>query len=260
MSILDYIKLFIHYLFTPIRIILCIITYNVFHKIGEYCDTPSALHMFQLLMGKTLMAIFGFNIEISNEDLVKYSQYLYSDKKLIAVFNHTTVIDGFILMATFERFSAVLLKLSAYKWIGYSDLIHEKYKNIWVEKNKTTSDIIDRVSNRKPGQSILFIAPGSGNVSSDPDHITEFKGTGAFAGKFDVLPITMYYEDDSLHHNKDNGESFIHSTLKLFIMHNNYKVKIKVGDLIEYQENESIEEYKQRVYDIMNAQYQAMKV
>jgi hypothetical protein len=259
MGILDYIKLFIHYLFTPIRVILCIITYHVFHKIGECCDTPTALHMFQLLMGKTLIAIFGFNIEISNEDLVKYSQYLYSDEKLIAVFNHSTVIDGFILMATFERFSAVLLKLGAYKWIGYSDLIHEKYKNVWVEKNKTTTDIIDRVANRKPGQPVLFIAPGSGNISSNPDHITEFKGTGAFAGKFNVLPITMLYEDDSLHHNRDNGESFIHSTLKLFITHYNYKIKIKVGDLIKYEENESIEEYKKRVYDIMDAQYQTMK-
>jgi hypothetical protein len=210
-------------------------------------------------MGKTLMAIFGFNVEIDNDDLVRYSQYLHSNQKLIAVFNHSTLIDGFILMATFERFSAVLMKLAAYKWIGYSDLIHEKYKNIWVEKNKTTSDILDRVSNRKSGEPILFIAPGSGNISANPDHITEFKGTGAFVGKFDVLPITMCYEDDSLHHNKDNGESFIHSTLKLFITHYNYKIKMKVGELIQCQENESIEEYKKRVYDIMDAQYQTMK-
>lgn len=258
-GILDYIRLFIHYLLTPIRILLCIITYHIFHKIGECCNTPTALHMFQLLMGKILMAIFGFNVEIDNDDLVRYSQYLYSNQKLIAVFNHSTLIDGFILMATFERFSAVLLKLAAYKWIGYSDIIHEKYKNVWVEKNKTTSDILDRVSNRKSGEPILFIAPGSGNISANPDHITEFKGTGAFVGKFDVLPITMYYEDDSLHHNKDNGESFIHSTLKLFITHYNYKIKMKVGELIQCQENESIEEYKKRVYDIMDAQYQTMK-
>jgi len=259
MGILDYIKLFIHYLTTPIRIIIFIIVCNVFHKIGECCNTPTAFHMFQMLMGKTMMAIFGFNVEISDDDLVRYSQYLYSDEKLIAIFNHSTVMDGHILMATFERFSAVLLKLPAYKWIGYSDLIHEKSKNIWVEKNKTTNDIIDRVSSRKSGNPILFIAPGSGDVSSNPDNITEFNGTGAFVGKFNILPVTIHYEDDSIHHNNDNGESFIHSTLKLFITHYNYKIKIKVGNLIEYEENESIEDYKQRVYNIMNAQYQAMK-
>jgi hypothetical protein len=259
MGILDYIKLFIHYLTTPLRIIIFIIACNVFHKIGECCNTPTALHMFQMLLGKIMMAIFGFNVEIADDDLVRYSQYLYSDEKLIVVFNHTTVIDGHILMATFERFSAVLLNVPAYKWIGYSDVIHEKYKNVWVEKNKTTNDIIDRVTNRKSGNPILFIAPGSGNVSANPDNITEFKGTGAFAGKFNVLPVTIQYEDDSIHHNNDNGESFVHSTLKLFITHYNYKIKIKVGNLIEYEENESIEDYKNRVYNIMNVQYQAMK-
>ena len=257
-SIFDYIRIFIHYITAPIRIILCLIAYIVFHKIGECCQKPTALHMFQLLMGKTLMAIFGFDIEISNDDLVRYSQYLYSDKKFISVFNHSTVIDGFIMMATFERFSALLLKNPVYKWIGYSDLIHEKYKNIWVEKNNTTKAIIDRVSNRKSGEPVLFIAPGSGNVSVDPDNITEFKGNGAFVGKFSILPVTLHYEDDSIHHNVDNGESFIHSTLKLFVMNYNYKIKIKVGDMIEPDEKESIEEYKLRVYKIMNEQYKQM--
>ena len=49
----------------------------------------------------------------------------------------------------------------------------------------------------------------------------------------------------------------LHSCLKLFLVQN-YKIKIKVCDMIEKIENETIEEYKDRVYNIMNDQYNKM--
>ena len=238
--------------------ILCFIIINVLHKISEYCDSLTTLHMFALLLGKSMMYFLGVSVEIDEEDLIKYSKYLYSDKKLISVLNHTSLIDGYVLLATFERYSVVLLKNPIYKWLGYSDIVHKKYRNVYVEKNKTTDEIIEKVSTRKPGEPILFIAPGSGNTPKNPDHITEFHGNGAFVGKFSILPVTFRYEDESIHHNKDNGESFIHSALKLFILNNNYKISVKVGDIIEPEEKETIDEYKDRVYNIMNKQYQDM--
>lgn len=239
--------------------VTCFIIFNILHKISEHCESFTTLYMFALLLGKSMMYCMGVNVEIDEEDLIKYSQYLYSDRKLVTVFNHTSLIDGYVLLATFERLSIVLLKNPIYKWLGYSDIVHAKYNNIFVEKNKTTKEIVEKASNRKPGHPILFIAPGSGNIPKNPDNITEFTGNGAFVGKFSVLPVTLHYDDESIHHNRDNGESFIHSTLKLFVLNNNYKIRVKVGDIIEPDEKESIDEYKQRVYDIMNLQYQNMK-
>jgi 1-acyl-sn-glycerol-3-phosphate acyltransferase len=259
MDILKYIKTFLHYIFTPFRIILCFIIFNVLHKVSEYCDSRTTLHTFALLLGKSMMYLLGVSVEIDEEDLVKYTKHVYNDKKVVAVINHTSLIDGYVLLATFERYSVVLLKNPIYKWLGYSDIVHEKYKNIFVEKNKTTNEIIEKVSMRKPGEPILFIAPGSGNTPKNPDNITEFHGNGAFVGKFSILPVTLRYEDESIHHNQDNGESFIHSTLKLFVLNNNYKINVKVGDIIEPDGKESVEEYKLRVYNIMNKQYQDMK-
>jgi 1-acyl-sn-glycerol-3-phosphate acyltransferase len=260
MDILKYIKTFLHYIFTPFRMLLCVIVMNLLHKISEHCDSLTTLYMFALLLGKSMMYLLGVSIEIDEEDLIKYSKYLYSDKKLISVLNHTSLIDGYVLLATFERYSVVLLKNPIYKWLGYSDVVHEKYRNIFVEKNNTTKEIINKVSTRKPGQPILFVAPGSGNTPKNPDNITEFHGNGAFVGKFSILPVTFRYEDESIHHNQDNGESFIHSTLKLFVLNNNYKIRVKVGDIIDADEKESVDEYKQRVYTIMNKQYQDMKI
>ena len=60
-----------------------------------------------------------------------------------------------------------------------------------------------------------------------------------------------------MHHNSDNGESMLHSCLKLFLVQN-YKIKIKVCDMVEKKAGESIEEYKDRVYDIMNDLYNKM--
>jgi hypothetical protein len=142
--------------------------------------------------------------------------------------------------------------------IGYNQKFHENTKGIFVAKGETTAKIIEKVENRKVGDYVLFVAPGSGNTSSIPDNITEFRGSGAFAGKFPVLPIIIRYEDESLNHNFDNGESMIHSCLKLFLL-NNYKIHIKVGDMTEPTDEETIDEYKTRVYNFMNDEYHNMK-
>ena len=49
----------------------------------------------------------------------------------------------------------------------------------------------------------------------------------------------------------------IHSCLKLFLV-KDYNINIKVCDMVEYIEGETIDEYKGRVYNIMNDTYQKM--
>lgn len=259
MIILKFLKTFINCIFFPIKILFFIISLFVFFQLGSICN-KSSFFVLLLLCGKTLIYILSVKIDIDDEDLIKYSQYIYSDKKFLVVFNHTSIVDGFALLGTFQRLNCVLLKNTLFQFFGYSNSLHKKFGNIYVQKNETTKKILDRVSNRKSGDPVLFIAPGAGNTPSNPDHITEFTGNGAFVGKYPILPILMKYEDNSIHHNSDNGETFLHSTIKLFLLNRNYKIKIKVGDMIEPINDETITEYKKRVYDIMNKEYQNIKI
>jgi 1-acyl-sn-glycerol-3-phosphate acyltransferase len=203
------------------------------------------------------MYILSFNINISKEDFVKYMEYLYSDKKFICTFNHTTLIDGFVLISAFPRSSYLILKVIIYTTIGYTDQINDLLGNIFVEKGTTSNKIKDRVDNRKSGDKVLFIAPGSGNTSTIPGSITAFTSNGAFVHKYPILPIVIKYEDESLNYNHDNHESMLHSCLKLFLVRD-YNINIKVCDMVEYAEDETIEEYNSRVYKIMNDTYQGM--
>lgn len=241
----------------PFRFILFMIMMIISIHVLQPLTNESNIICGILWFAKTFMYLLSFNINISKEDLVKYMEYLYSDKKFISTFNHTTLVDGFVLISTFPRSSYLILKVIIYSVIGYTDKINDLLGNIFVEKGLTSKKIKDRVDNRKSGDKVLFIAPGSGNTSSIPGNITEFTSNGAFVHKYPILPIVIKYEDESLHYNHDNGESMLHSCLKLFLV-KDYNINIKVCNMVEYAEGETIEEYKGRVFKIMNDTYQEM--
>lgn len=248
---------FLTYITMPFRFIFFVLMMVISINILQPLKNESTIICGVLWFAKIFMYILSFNIDISKEDLVKYMEYLYSDKKILCTFNHTTLIDGFVLISTFPRSSYLILKVIIYSLIGYTDKMNDLLGNIFVEKGHTSKKIKERVDNRKSGDKILFIAPGSGNTSAIPGSITEFASNGAFVHKFPILPIVVKYEDESLNYNHDNGESMIHSCLKLFLV-KDYNIKIKVCDMVEYIEGETIEDYKGRVYNIMNDTYKNM--
>jgi 1-acyl-sn-glycerol-3-phosphate acyltransferase len=256
-DIVNLIKTIILYILVPFRVIFLLLLLRLSNIVLHFIRDDSSIMSVILILGKFIMFILSFNIDISKADYIKYMEYLYSDKKFICTINHTTLADGFVIASTFPRSTIVLLRTILYSIFGYTDENNEKYGNIYVEKGKTSNKIKERIDNRKPGDPIVFIAPGSGNIAKIPGNITEFNGKGAFVEGYPILPILIKYEDDSLHHNSDNGESMLHSCLKLFLVQN-YKIKIKVCDMVEKKEGESIIEYKDRVYDIMNDLYNKM--
>ena len=245
------------YITMPFRFILFMLMMIISIHVLQPLTNESNIICGILWFAKIFMYILSFNINISKEDLVKYMEYLYSDTKFICTFNHTTLIDGFVLISTFPRSSYLILKVIIYSTIGYTEKIHNQLGNIFVEKGTTSKKIRERVDSRKSGDKILFIAPGSGNTSAIPGSITEFTSNGAFVHKYPILPIVVKYEDESLNYNHDNGESMLHSCLKLFLV-KDYAINIKVCDMVEYKDGETIEEYKNRVYAIMNETYKAM--
>lgn len=245
------------YITMPFRFILFMAMMIISIHILQPLTNESNIICGILWFAKMFMYILSFNITISEEDFRKYMEYLYSDKKFLCTFNHTTLVDGFVLISTFPRSSYLILKVIIYSTIGYTDKINDQLGNIFVEKGTTSKKIKERVDSRKSGDKILFIAPGSGNTSAIPGSITEFTSNGAFVHKYPILPIVVKYEDESLHYNHDNGESMLHSCLKLFLV-KDYAIKIKVCDMVEYKDEETIDEYKGRVYAIMNDTYKAM--
>ena len=248
---------FLNYITMPFRFILFLGLMILSIHILQPLENESNIICGILSFAKLFMYILSFNINISKEDFVKYMEYLYSDKKFICTFNHTTLIDGFVLISAFPRSSYLILKVIIYTTIGYTDQINDLLGNIFVEKGTTSNKIKERVDNRKSGDKVLFIAPGSGNTSTIPGSITAFTSNGAFVHKYPILPIVIKYEDESLNYNHDNHESMLHSCLKLFLVRD-YNINIKVCDMVEYAEDETIEEYNSRVYKIMNDTYQGM--
>lgn len=248
---------FLTYITMPFRFIFFVLMMIISINFLQHLKNESTIICGILWFAKIFMYILSFNINISKEDLVKYMEYLYSNNKFICTFNHTTLIDGFVLISTFPRSSYLILKVIIYSIVGYTDKMNDLLGNIFVEKGHTSNKIKERIDNRKSGEQILFIAPGAGNTSSIPGSITEFASNGAFIHKYPILPIVVKYEDESLNYNHDNGESMIHSCLKLFLV-KDYNINIKVCDMVEYIDGETIEEYKGRVYNIMNDTYQKM--
>ena len=257
MNIMNFFWLFLHYITFPFRVILVFIMMYIIFTCIENTEDEVKINQYRKLFGKLMIWGFSMDIIIEDEDLIKYNKYLYSDKKMLAVFNHSTMADGFIMPGIFDKTSVVLLKIRSLP--GYSETVNNKLKNIVVEKGKTSKKILDYIENREEGGNMLFIAPGSGNTPIIPGNITEFTSKSAFIGKYPIMPVILKYQDDSLNHNSDRGESVMHSYLKLFLI-KDYKIRVKVLDLIEYEDEETIEEYRDRVYNIMNNAYKELKI
>ena len=124
------------------------------------------------------------------------------------------------------------------------------------KKTNVTSKINEAINNRKSGSNILFISQSEGILPSEPENISYFTRKGAFVNKTKILPILLKFPDNSIIYNF-NYETILESFIKIFLQEN-YNIKIKVGDMINSYENESVEEYKNRVYEIMNQQYKEM--
>lgn len=255
-------KTFINYATVPFRIFIVYMLMIIGIIILKNTKSEGNINAVVSIFFKLMMFFMSLKISISNDDYIKYMKYLYSNEKFLCVFNHTTLVDGHLLFSVFPRMGIVLYNLKEFEYISFDKNAVSKLGSILVDydkRNGVTQIINDKVKNRKTGESIIFIAPCKGLSSQNPGNISEFKSSGAFVNKSKILPITIKYEDDTLDYNKDYGESIIHAYFKLFLVEN-YKIKIKVGDIVKPDKNESIEEYKNRVYNIMNQEYKELKV
>jgi len=255
-------KTFINYATVPFRLFIVYMLMIIGIIILKKTNSESNINTLITTFFKIMIFFMSLKISLSNEDYIKYMNYLYSDEKVLCVFNHTTLVDGHLLFSVFPKMGIVLFNQKEFEYLSFDKNAVNKMGSILIDYNKkngVTKLIKNKVNNRKSGESIIFIAPCRGMPSIIPGNISEFKSSGAFVNKTKILPIIIKYEDDTLDYNKEFGESLINAYFKLFLVEN-YKIKIKVGDIIEPNEDESIEQYKNKVYNIMNQEYKELKV
>ena len=247
----------LHYILIPFKIILFVVLIILGICVLKNTNEDGNVTTLIIIFFKfVLHYLMSFNIEISDSDYNKYMRYLYSDEKFICVFNHITTLDGLILLSTFPKMGIVLYRQKFFDYIGYDDESNSKLGSIFVNEDKksnVTTKIKETIYNRKKGQSVLFISPDANTLPDEENNISKFIKNGAFVSKSKILPIIIKCEDYSIIYNYEH-ENFLASFFKLFLFEN-HKIKIKVGDIIDPNENESIEEYRDRVYLIMNEQY-----
>ena len=250
----------IHYILIPFKIILFVILIILAIYILKHTNGDSDITTLIIQFCKfTVHYLMSYNIEISDEDYNKYMRYLYSDEKFLCVFNHVSTVDGFALLSTFPKMGFVLNKHKFYDYISYDDKTNKKTGSIFVNMNEKTnvaSKIKDRIYNRKSGENILFISPSEANLPTEIENIGYFNRKGAFISKPNILPILIKFPDNSIIYDFHN-ETILENFIKLFLPEN-YTIKIKVGDMINVNDDESIEQYRDRVYKIMNQQYKEM--
>ena len=246
----------LHYILIPFKIILFVVLIILGICVLKNTNGDSNITTLIIVFYKIVVHyLMSFNIEISDSDYNEYMRYLYSEEKYLCIFNHISILDGFILLSTFPKMGIVLYKQKVFDYIGYDDESNSKSGSIFVNEDKksnVTTKIKETIYNRKKGQSVLFISP-TYTLPDEENNISKFIKKGAFVSKSKIMPIIIKYEDYSIIYNYEH-ENVLASIFKLFLFEN-YKIKIKIGDMIDPSENESIEEYKERVYHIMNEQY-----
>ena len=247
----------LHYILIPFKIIFFVILLIIGIFLLKNTNGDGNVTTLIIIFFKVVVhCLMSFNIEISDKDYTKYMRYLYSEEKYLCIFNHISILDGFILLSTFPKMGIVLNKQKVFDYIGYDYLSNSKSGSIFVNEDKksnVTTKIKETIYNRKKGQSVLFISPDANTLPDEENNISKFIKNGAFVSKSKILPIIIKCEDYSIIYNYEH-ENFLASFFKLFLFEN-HKIKIKVGDIIDPNENESIEEYRDRVYLIMNEQY-----
>lgn len=183
---------------------------------------------------KSLRYVLNINSKIVNQEK------LITDSKIIYITNHTSFHDSLILQEIIPP--NALASASVLK--DFQNVVMSKYTNaLFVkrgETNKKTS-IVEQINNFIEKYGNITICPqgllGRYNI------INKFR-TSAFRTKYEIQPIILNY--------KQNVSSLTFFEILCFPK---IDVEIKIMDKMNIKENESVEEYSERVRQIIAKEY-----
>tara|TARA_B000000475_G_scaffold272122_1_gene272037 strand:- start:28353 stop:29141 length:789 start_codon:yes stop_codon:yes gene_type:complete len=186
-------------------------------------------------------------INIENYNKIKKKDYLI-------VCNHISLFDGIVLTAIFGNvcFLADINGLS----IPGSKFINDKLGSIIInKKNKGNSDKIKEYVINNDNDNILVIFPDGMDPIEPNKNIANFK-SGAFKDGLDILPIIIKYKNYKINPTFYwyKGENPIHSFSKM-ILDGNCNIDVKILNLEKKIKDETIDDYKKRIYNLMSNEY-----
>jgi 1-acyl-sn-glycerol-3-phosphate acyltransferase len=237
------------YLFV-FRIILLIIIFIVFLLPYVYFNFNS---WWLQLMTKLLLKVANFkSVKVNNAKLFKY--YINTNKKLLVVANHKCLFDCFILLNSLQDIGFMLSRKGG-NLMPFINSINKKSNSFFYESNQGTKTLIDKINTRKINDNIIVVFADSMNPIPIGKNIAPFK-TGAFQGKFDILPVVIKYKNatiDPTFRWYEGEHPFI--GLYKILLDGKCEVITDVMDLVSCQENMTVEEYRDYVYNLMNKRY-----
>lgn len=240
------------YLFI-LRIILLIIIFYICYVGYIYLNFDS---WWIKLMSTIFLKIANIkNVKVSNHHLFK--KYLNTDKKLIIVSNHRSLFDIFILLNSLQNIGFMMSKTGG-NLLPFIKNLKIKSNSFFYEHGKGTTTLIKKINNRKINDNIIVVFADAMNPIPLGKNIAYFK-TGAFTGKFDILPVVIKYKnwqiDPTYYWYK--GEHPLIGFSKV-LLDGNCEVIVDVMDLVSCKQSMNIEKYKNYVYDLMNTNYERL--
>lgn len=240
------------------RMIACVILFIIYF-IFLFLIPNSWIGVFNRIMSGSLLTVSNFKkVRIKGFD--RFQTLMKSPHKFLIVSNHISLYDGFVLLATLGDLG-FLAHLNGMTMLPGMKKICKKLGSVFLDKKKGNSQtIIDHVNNRKAGDNVLVVFPDAMEKIPKTRSIAPFK-SGAFVGKFDVLPVVIKYKGGDIDPTFKwyDGEGFITSVMKMFL-DGNCEILVEVMELEGFSEDKdrSIEGYRDRIYDLMVHKYERM--
>lgn len=208
---------------------------------------------FNRTMSYGLLKICNYRrIDVNGNQM--FRQLIASNHKFLIVSNHVSLYDGFILLATLGEVSFLAHPNGISVLPGMRE-INKKLGSVFLDKQKgNTQSIIDHINKRKHNDNALVVFPDGMAKIPKNTCIAPFK-TGAFVGKFDVLPVVIKYKNNDIDPSYQwyNGEGPFISFFKM-LLDGKCDIVVDVMD-IQSCRDRSIEEYRDDVYKLMCNRY-----
>lgn len=195
----------------------------------------------------TSLVLFMLDIdgEVKKKNIEKYQNFKSKPGGIIC-FHHCTFYDHLLL---FNELGEGLQFIAAEKHCLYPfNILLKRLGGIIFRNGTNTTELIkDMVKNRRAGQKLLAIAPNAGfSNNNDQNKMEEFK-MGAFRPMTRILPILIKFDP---YINWKKGESLINIICET-IKQKRKLYSIEILDEVEPYDNETPEEYRDRVKSIM---------
>ena len=204
-------------------------------------------------MTNLLLKILNFrNIKINNAELFKLIKK--TDKKVVIIANHKSLFDIFVLLYGLQDIGFMLSKNGG-NMLPLINQINKNSNSFFYEKGMAVPTLNEKIKNRKANSNIIVVFADAMNPILPGYNIAPFK-TGGFVGKFDILPIVIKYKNYTVDPTFRwfDGEDYFIGASKI-ALNDHIDVTLDVMDIQSCESNMSIEEYRDKVYNLMNKRY-----